>query len=74
MYLHTYMHAYTHTHTHTHTHKHIFHGSLGVSPRQQDVEQAINTQKVQNFYNVKYYKHFTKQYYASLHIKNSYSE
>lgn len=38
---------------------------MKVSQRQQDVQQVINTQNIQNFYNVKHHKHFIKQYYGS---------
>ena len=58
------MHAYIHTYMHT------FNGTISVSQRQQGVEQVINT-NIQ-IYSVKYYKHFTKQYYkSSLQIKSS---
>jgi hypothetical protein len=38
------------------------HGAISMSQMQQNVEQVIN---VHNFYSVKYYQHFTNQYYRS---------
>jgi len=49
-------------HLHTHTHTQIFHVSITVWQRHLEVDQVINVQGIQNFYFLKSYKCFKKEY------------
>jgi hypothetical protein len=82
IHIHTYIHTYIYTciHTHTHTHRYIYtlmHTNVHsmdpvVCHKGNRCETRHKYTNVHNFYHVKYYKHFTKQYYkSSLCINNS---